>query len=138
MRIDAHQHFWALERGDYGWLTPDLAPIYRDFGPEDLASLRAEAGIDGSVLVQAAPTEAETDYMLGLAATHQSILGVVGWVEFDANDAPERINHFANHPKLVGLRPMIQDIPDPDWMLQPSLSPAFDAMIENGLASDAG
>lgn len=137
MKIDAHQHFWALDRGDYGWLTPDLAPIYRDFGPEDLAPLLKDAGIGGTVLVQAAPTEAETDYMLSLADADAAIKGVVGWVDFDSPDAPDRIAERAGQKKLVGLRPMIQDIADPDWMLSPHLTPAFGAMAQHGLVFDA-
>ncbi|MEL7107048.1 MAG: amidohydrolase family protein [Pseudomonadota bacterium] len=137
MKIDAHQHFWALERGDYGWLTPDLDPIYRDFGPGDLAPHLKAAGIGGSVLVQAAPTDAETDYMLSLAAAHDTIKGVVGWVDFERADAPARIAELARHEKLVGLRPMIQDIPDPDWMISADLTPAFRAMVRHGLVFDA-
>ena len=68
MRIDAHQHYWRLARGDYGWLTPDLAAIHRDFGPADLAPHRAARGIDRTILVQAAPTAAETEFLLDLAA----------------------------------------------------------------------
>ena len=89
MMIDAHQHFWALARGDYGWLTPDLAPIYRDFLPADLAPLLDAAGIEGTVLVQAAPTEAETQFMLELAEANDFVKGVVGWTDFEAADAPQ-------------------------------------------------
>ena len=88
MKIDAHQHFWALARGDYGWLTPALGAIYRDFTPDDLTPLLSAAGIDGTVLVQAAPTVAETEYMLSLADENAFIKGVVGWVDFEAANAP--------------------------------------------------
>lgn len=137
MKVDAHQHFWALERGDYGWLTPALTPIYRDFTPEDLIPILRGQGIDGTVVVQAAPTTAETDYMLSLAAQHSFIMGVVGWVDFEAPDAPAQIAERASHPKLVGLRPMIQDIADDAWMLQDNLRPAFQAMVEHDLVFDA-
>ncbi|MFY8113594.1 MAG: amidohydrolase family protein [Rhabdaerophilum sp.] len=137
MRIDAHQHYWALERGDYGWLTPALAAIHRDFGPADLAPMLEVGRIDRTILVQAAPTEAETRYLLDLAARHASIAGVVGWADFDAADAPERITALAADPLLVGLRPMIHDIPDPDWMLAPSILPALRAMVTQGLVFDA-
>ena len=83
MRIDSHQHYWSLARGDYGWLTPELAPIYRDFGPDDLKPLLTKASIDRTILVQAAPTEAETHYLLDLARTEPTVAGVVGWVDFD-------------------------------------------------------
>lgn len=136
-RIDAHQHFWRLSRGDYGWLTPDLAPIHRDFEPPDLEPLLDAAGIGGTVLVQAAATEAETEFMLSLAERHDFIRGVVGWTDFAAADAPARVAALARHPKLKGLRPMIQDIADDGWMLRPELEPAYRAMTEHGLVFDA-
>ncbi len=136
-RIDSHQHFWRLERGDYGWLSPALEPIYRDYLPADLEPQLARAGIGSTILVQAAPTVAETRYLLELAQQHAFIAGVVGWVDFDKPDAPEIIDALAHDAKLVGLRPMIQDIPDPLWMLSPELGPAFDAMIDHDLVFDA-
>ncbi|MCG7519856.1 amidohydrolase [Ruegeria sp. Ofav3-42] len=137
MRIDAHQHFWALSRGDYGWLTPELAPIYRDFAPDDLAPLLVAAGIEGSILVQAAPTVAETEFMLSLADHTPFIKGVVGWADFEAADAPTRIRNLTAHPALVGLRPMIQDIADPEWMIGDALTPAFEAIQQHDLTFDA-
>ncbi|WP_350335991.1 amidohydrolase family protein [Coralliovum pocilloporae] len=137
MRIDAHQHFWTIARGDYGWLKPELKPLYRDFGPDDLHPLLQAAGLDGTILVQAAPTRAETDFMLGLARETPFIKGVVGWADFESQTASDDIRQMAGSPALVGLRPMIQDIPDPDWMLRPDLAPAFDALIEAGLVLDA-
>lgn len=136
-RIDAHQHFWRLDRGDYGWLTPELAAVYRDFLPADLTPLMKAAGVDGTVLVQAAPTEAETEFMLELAEAHAFIKGVVGWTDFEAPDAAQRIARLARHAKLKGLRPMIQDIADADWMLRPELDAAYREMITQGLVFDA-
>lgn len=137
MRIDAHQHFWSLARGDYGWLTPALRPIYRDFGPADLAPLLAEHCIERTILVQAAPTEAETAYLLDIAARTPFVAGVVGWTDFDAPDAAESIATLATNPLLVGLRPMVQDIADDNWLARPALAPAFEAMVANGLVFDA-
>jgi len=137
VRIDAHQHFWSLARGDYGWLTPVLAPIYRDFGPHDLAPLLQSRGIEKTVLVQAAPTFGETRYMLEVAERTPFVAGVVGWIDFDAPDAATTIAKVAaDHPLLVGLRPMLHDIPDDDWLLRPNLAAAFEAMAERGLAFD--
>lgn len=137
MRIDAHQHFWRRDRGDYDWLTPELAPLWRDFLPEDLAPLLTRHGIDGTVLVQAAATEAETGFMLALARRHRFIRGVVGWTDLAAADAPARIAALAAEPLLVGLRPMLQDLPDDDAILAPAVQPALAAMAEHGLALDA-
>ena len=82
--IDAHQHFWTTARDDYGWLSPDDAVLYRDFGPPDLAPLIAEAGITQTVLVQAAPTLAETRYLLGIADATDWVGAVVGWAPLSA------------------------------------------------------
>lgn len=136
--IDAHFHCWRLERGDYGWLTPALAPIHRDVAVPDWAAHARAWGIDAGVLVQAAPTEAETHFLLAQADAHpQQVLGVVGWVDMLAADAPARIGRLARHPRLKGLRPMLQDMADPDWILQPALHPALQAMAEHGLVFDA-
>jgi L-fuconolactonase len=137
MRIDAHQHFWRRDRGDYTWLTPALSPIYRDYLPADLAPQLAAAGISQTILVQAAATVAETRFMLELARENPFIAGVVGWADFESADAPAQIAALAQEPALVGLRPMIQDIPDTGWMLRENLAPAFEAMIEHGLVFDA-
>jgi len=137
MKIDSHQHFWRIDRGDYGWLTPKLELLYRDFLPLDLTSDLASTQVDGTILVQAAPTIAETEYLLTLADQHAFIKGVVGWVDFASTEAPAQIRALAQHPKLVGLRPMIQDIEDPNWMLGSHLTPAFEALIEQGLTFEA-
>lgn len=135
--IDAHFHLWQLDRGDYGWLTPALAPIYRDVTLDDWRSASQPCGVRGGVLVQAAPTAAETAFLLAQAAAAPEVLGVVGWVDLLAADAPARIETLARQPKLKGLRPMLQDITDPDWMLQPTLRPALQAMVRCGLVFDA-
>jgi L-fuconolactonase len=137
MRIDAHHHLWTLARGDYGWLTPDLAPIYRDFCLSDLAPHLSAAEIEGTILVQAAPTEAETMFLLDIAENTDLVRGVVGWTDFDAADGVARIEALAGRKLLVGLRPMVQDIADDDWLLRPALAPLLAAMTRNGLVFDA-
>lgn len=137
MIIDAHHHFWRPDRGDYGWLTPDNATLYRDFMPADLEPILRACGITGTILVQAAPTAAETEFLLEIADVTPFVLGVIGWVDFASPDAPAQIAALAAHPKLVGLRPMIQDIADDNWMLRADLTPAFEAMIAHGLTFDA-
>ncbi len=137
MIVDSHQHFWRLGRGDYSWPTPDLVAIHRDFEPDDLWPMLAAAGIDRTILVQATPTVAETEFLLELAAQHAAIAGVVGWVDFDQPDAAATIHRLAQNPLLKGLRPMIQGIADPDWMLRPALAAAFEAMLACGLRFDA-
>lgn len=135
--IDAHFHCWELARGDYGWLTPSLAPIYRDVSVADWRAQVAGRGVCGGVLVQAAPTEAETRFLLAQADQNADVLGVVGWVDWLAPDAGERVRQMAAHPGLKGLRPMLQDIDDADWILQPALQKPLLAMSECALVFDA-
>ncbi|MCC8942516.1 amidohydrolase family protein [Bradyrhizobium sp. Arg68] len=137
MRIDAHHHVWRLSRADYGWLTENLAPIYRDFGLPDLMPHLAAAGIDGTILVQAAPTEAETAFLLDVAKGDDLVRGVVGWIDFDADDAAARVDAVAERDLLVGLRPMVQDIADDDWLLREELTAPLEAMAQYDLVFDA-
>ena len=137
MHIDAHQHYWDPARGDYGWLTPDLKSLYRTFGPDDLAPLRERADVQRTVVVQAAPTLEETRYLLDLAREEASIAGVVGWVPMLSNDSPALIAEFARDAKFKGIRPMLQDIADDDWIANPDLAPAVEALIAQELAFDA-
>jgi len=138
VRIDGHQHFWTLLRDDYGWLTPDLKILYKDFTPEDLQPLLVQAGVEQTVLVQAAATADETRYLLGIAEHHSIIAGVVGWVDMDSpNDAIEALDEFVLHPKFVGIRPMIQDIEDPAWIDRPELKIVLEALVQNHVCFDA-
>ena len=136
-RIDAHQHVWKVERGDYGWLHPELGVLYRDFTIAELLPHLDRAGLEGTVLVQAAPTVAETEFMLEVAANETRVHGVVGWVDFESARGPEELARLAENPKLCGVRPMIQDIADPDWMLGDALTPCYRAVIDSGLVFDA-
>ncbi len=138
MIVDAHQHYWQLDRGDYAWLTPSMALLYRDFLPDDLSPLLAASGIGSTVLVQAAATEAETHYLFDMAR-HTSVAGVVGWVDMAAIDAPDRISSLkaASGSLLKGIRPMIQDIPEDDWVISRAVDAGFAALESMGLAFDA-
>lgn len=138
MRIDSHQHFWQLQRGDYDWLTPELDALYRDFLPPDLEPMLQAAGVAQTVLVQAATTVAETEYLLGLAEQHAFIAGVVGWVDMDdPATALADLDRLQHNPCLLGVRPMIQDIADPDWVLRDTLTPVFEKLIALNLRFDA-
>jgi L-fuconolactonase len=137
MLIDAHQHFWRLsERAGY-WPPAELAAIYRDFAPADLEPLLRENGVRGTVLVQTLPKVEDTDWMLDLAARHDFILGVVGWVDLASADAPASIARLARNVKFKGLRPMLQDLADPHWIEDPALDAGVAAMLEHGLSFDA-
>ena len=135
--IDAHQHFWNPARGDYGWMPKDDPVLSRVYGPGELAPLLARHGIDRTVLVQAAPSVAETEYMLGIADATPFVAGVVGWVDFERPADRAELTRLAGHPAFKGVRPMIQDIPDDGWMLREEVQWGYRAVIEEGLTFDA-
>lgn len=137
LRIDAHQHYWDPRRGDYGWLPPDDPVLSRVYGPAELAPELAAAGIDGTVLVQAAPSVAETDYLLDIAAATPSVAAVVGWIDFEDPGQLRHLERWRSHPKFAGVRPMIQDIPDVDWMLRDEVQWAYAALVDLDLTFDA-
>ncbi|MFE6076581.1 amidohydrolase family protein [Paenibacillus sp. NPDC057886] len=120
MRIDAHQHYWKINRGDYGWITPKLPLLYRDYLPIDLEPLLNKHQFDGSIIIQAAPTLEETEYILSLADESESVLGVIGWLDLFSTDHRRRYDKLRRHPKFKGFRIMIQDMPDATRILEPA------------------
>lgn len=137
MQIDAHQHFWHPGRGDYGWMPKDDPILSRPYGPAELWPQLQAAGVEGTVLVQAAPTIAETEYMLGIADATPWVRGVVGWIDFESPGDLAALQRLAEHPKFKGVRPMIQDLPDDGWMLREDVQWAFRAICDLGLRFDA-
>ncbi|TKT74737.1 amidohydrolase family protein [Aquamicrobium sp. LC103] len=136
--IDAHCHYWSLARDDYGWLTagdPALAAIRRDFGPDDLP--REAKEMRARVLVQAAPTVAETRYLLEIAGREKDVAGVVGWVDLASPESVETLEGFAADPLFKGVRPMLQDLPDADWILTRPHTASLGALTRLGLRFDA-
>lgn len=132
--LDAHCHFWQPARGDYGWLAGEggpLQPLRRDFAPADYP------GQPPVIAVQAAPTLAETDHLLDLAARHPRIRGVVGWVDLAAPDAVRDLELRAANPRFLGIRPMLQDIADTDWLLTAPRPDALAALHRLNLRFDA-
>ena len=135
--IDAHQHFWRLADRVGHWPPPALAEIHRDFGPDDLRPTLERCQVTGTVLVQSLPSMADTERLLQIADRQAFAKGVVGWVDMKAADAPAHIARLARHPRLKGLRPMLQDLEDVHWIDDPALDPAVGAMLDHGLSFDA-
>ncbi len=134
MIIDAHRHYWDPARLAYDWLAHAPAALQRSFLPPDFG-----ATPDACILVQAAPDERETLFLFELARQTEGVLGVVGWVDMEAGDATQRIEALVEQGQglLCGIRPMVQDIPDTEWLTRPSLDRAFDSLRDHGLVFDA-
>jgi L-fuconolactonase len=135
-RIDAHQHFWQFDPVRDAWITPEMAAIQRDFLPADLAPILQQHGLDGCVAVQASQSEAETDWLLSLAAAHNFIKGVVGWVDLRAENVAERLAHYAQFGKLKGFRHVLQGETDRALMLTPEFRRGLAALAHHGFAYD--
>lgn len=125
MRIDAHQHYWRIDRGDYDWITPDNQVLNRDYFPGDLERELQRHGIERTIVVQAAATLEETSFLLRLADETPSIAGVVGWVDVLGQQCQEQLEGFLQHPKFVGCRVMIQDMVYPEAILGPEVLEVF-------------
>jgi L-fuconolactonase len=135
--IDAHQHFWNLDRVEYPWLTPDQVPIYRTFEESDLDPLLAAAGVDRTVIVQSMDSFADTDYMIEVADRWPTIAGIVGWVPLTRpGDAAAALAGYASDPRIVGIRHLIHDEPDPDWLCRPEVQEGLALLVEHGLTFD--
>ena len=135
--IDAHQHFWDPSRGDYHWMPKDNPILNRKYDVKDLSQVSETIDLHKTILVQAAATNEETNYMMAIAENSDLVSGVVGWVNFED---PNQLNHlktFAKNPKFVGVRPMIQDIPDKNWVLNKDFDIFFKTIIDLDLSFDA-
>lgn len=135
--IDAHQHFWQIGENDCTWPTADLDAIYRDFLPNDFAPLAQAAGVTGSVLVQSQESDADTDFLLRIANESDLVKVVVGWVDLASDAAVLRIKNLALHPKMRGLRPMLQGLPEDSWILNQKIEPAIAEMLQCNFSLDA-
>jgi L-fuconolactonase len=135
-KIDAHQHFWKYNPWRESWITDDMKVIQRDFLPEDLQPLLHQHGFDGCVLVQSAQPEEENAFLLEQAGKHDFVKGVVGWVDFLADDVEEKLAHYRQFEKLKGFRYILQDNPDPALMLRPEFKRGVGKLARYGYTYD--
>jgi L-fuconolactonase len=135
VRLDAHQHFWKYDPAEYPWMQAEW-PIRRDFLPPDLEPLLAQEGLDGCIAVQARQALAENRFLLALADAHPVVRGVVGWVDLCAERVDEQLAGFSRHPKFVGVRHVVQDEPDDNFMLRPDFQRGIGRLRQFGLTYD--
>ena len=135
--IDAHHHLWKYSTAEYGWISPEMRVIKRDFLPEDLEELMHYFGIEGTVAVQARQTIEETEWLLGLAAQHPLIRGVVGWAPLtDGAGVKKHLEKFAANKRLRGIRHVIQDEADPRYILRRDFNDGVRELRAFGLRYD--
>ena len=136
IRIDAHQHFWHYNPQQHSWMNDSMAVLRRDYLPGELAPLLQATGIDGTIAVQARQSVEETDWLLGLAGVHDQIKGVVGWLDLRAADLRQQIETRISNPKFVGLRHIVQDEPDDQFLLLPAFRQGIAVLAEFDLPYD--
>lgn len=132
LKIDAHQHFWKYDPQRFGWINEHMQVLKQDYLPPDLKQEMRKTGFDGCVAVQASQSEAETDFLLELGEQYDYIKGVVGWIDLCDYNVRRRLAHYAQFPKLCGIRHIVQDEADdyfllkPDFMRGVKMLPDFD------------
>jgi L-fuconolactonase len=136
MRIDAHQHFWHYTPSAYGWIDDSMAPLKRDFLPQDLRPELARAGFDASIAVQAQQTIEETEWLLDLAEASSFIAGVIGWVDLRSDDVPDRLARIAARGRLLGVRHIVQSEPDDRFLLNADFCRGIAALRDFDLTYD--
>jgi L-fuconolactonase len=117
VKIDTHQHYWKYSKQEYPWIGPGMEPLAQDRLPADLKPLIEEMGIGGTVAVQARQELEETDALLKMADENDFIRGVVGWVDLRSPQVEEQLDKYQEHPKMVGVRHVVQDEPDERFVL---------------------
>ncbi len=135
-RLDAHQHFWNYAPEEYGWITENMRALRRDFLPHHLRAACSECGVEGSIAVQARQTLAETSRLLELAEQNDFVRAVVGWAPLADDNAGSVLEKLAAHPKLRGVRHVLQDEADDFYMLRGDFNRGVDALKPLGLAYD--
>jgi len=136
--IDSHQHFWQLDKPfEYGWLySEEHKPICRSYLPADLEPLLKQCGVDRSVFVQTQHNVEENRWVLGLAEEHDFIAGIVGWVDLASPDCQAQVEEFQDHPLFVGVRHVVQDEPDEDFIIRPDVKRGLGLLQKHGVPYD--
>ena len=134
--IDAHQHFWKYDAQEYAWISDELAPLKRDFLPEELLQLLNKEKISGAISVQARQSEKENEFLLNHAKGNPFIKGVVGWIDLRSEKVEERLSFYRNFPILKGFRHVVQDEKDPEFMLHPAFLQGIEQLIKYGYCYD--
>lgn len=135
-RIDSHQHFWQYNPAEHVWMTDAMQVLKKDFLPTDLAPLLNQIGFDCCIAVQARQSIEETNWLLRIANKNDFIKGVVGWVDLLSPNIDETLSGYTNQKKLVGVRHVVHDEADDNFMLQPAFQDGIAALKEFNLTYD--
>jgi L-fuconolactonase len=133
MRVDSHQHFWQWSKG---WFSRPEPILSQDYLPGDLGPILKAQDIDKTIVVQTSPTAAETDFLLELAETAGFIGGVVGWLNLESSEFPSALERYRRNRYFVAVRPMLECLPEDDWILRPRVIESLAVIAQAGVAFD--
>ncbi len=137
MRLDAHQHFWHYTPANFPWITGTAMEVLRrDYLPHDLEPLLKQTGFDGTIAVQAQQNTDETAWLLEQARHYPFIRGVVGWVDLQSPTVADDLVRFTSHSRLVGIRHIVHDEPDDEFLLREAFMRGVSRLSEHGLTYD--
>jgi L-fuconolactonase len=134
--IDSHHHFWKFDEREFEWVTPGMAALRADFGPEQLRAVCHRSGVDGAVSIQARRSTSETEFLLEHAEQHDFLLGVVGWVDLTAPDVAASLGRFSEDDKFVGVREICQGAPDNAYFENAAFQHGVAQLAASGLTYD--
>lgn len=137
--IDSHQHYWDLSNTqfNYSWLgEPQHAPINQTYLPANLAPHIERAGVDKTIFVQTQHNLEENRWVLSLIEQNDFIAGMVGWVDLAAEDCEDQLAEFKDHPKFVGIRHIVQDEPDDNFIIRPDVLRGMKTLEKHGVPYD--
>lgn len=136
MRLDAHQHFWHYNPAEHVWMTDEMEVLQRDYLPKDLKPLINSIGFGGTIAVQARQVLQETEWLLELSNQYEFIKGIVGWVDLRSPDIRTQLEKYSQHPKFKGVRHVVHDEPDNNFMLLPEFQHGIATLKDFNLTYD--
>ena len=134
--VDAHQHFFNVDRFTYPWMRGPAEALRRNFLPEDLKPLLSRLGIQRTVLVQAGAIEGDTSWFLELAQAHDFIAGVVGWVDLTDPQVGQTLDALQGHAKFKGVRHLVEDEPDDRWLVREDVLRGLEQLAQRDIPYD--
>jgi L-fuconolactonase len=134
--LDAHHHLWRFDPARLPWISEAMPALRQDYGLADLEAALAGTGVERTILVHAQQQIDETDWMLALATGAERIAGVVGWVPLVAPDLDDTLSRLSANRRLRGVRHIVHDEPDDDYLLRDDVNRGVALLGRHGLVYD--
>src|SRR5687767_7256549 len=102
--VDAQVHIWSASTPEQPWpagLRPQRA---EPLGKDELLKNMDEAGVQGAILVPPRIEGGRNDLSLAGARAHPDRFAVMGKLDQDAPDAPEKLAAWREQSGMLGLR----------------------------------